>query len=602
MNGQSMPASGRASRAMPRKMFLRMLPPSMFSAVALALANTADALVVGNRVGEAGLATIGLATPVYLFYSLLGMGYASGAGITHARLTASEDRETALAHCRRISAELLLIGVAIAVLGNLFLGPLLTGLGAGPDNPQLRELCAGYVQPLVTAAPLFFLNFLLYFFVRSDDHPGLASLGYSTGGILDLALNILFVLVLGMGVQGAVYATIVAQTVSVAILSVHLFSGRKGILRLKAILSVKPERKKAAAACRESLKAGFSSSASYLFQFLFLLLGNHLLLSAGTKGALDGELAVAVFDLVLNASFVMVSVYQASSEAMQPLAATFSAEHDRQSLSALLRIMLESGLAAGAVLAGILALCAGPVAALFGLSDSGAQAIAVPAIRIFLLSTPFAGLLTMLISFDQSTDQVQTAALGTLLRSAVFLLPVTAALGVFRPDAFWWLFPATEVLSLAVLLPVRRLRLKKAAAREVPVISRTMTNDNRELGQIVEAVESFCAENQVPAGTSAQLQLAVEELCAVTMAQAFSGKPGEYIRVTLAAEPGPRYVLHIRNSAPYFNPLDMRMEKARTDMAAEVMDSIGVMMVQKKAKSLHYRNYQGYNVMTVEYE
>ena len=85
------------------------------------------------------------------------------------------------------------------------------------------------------------------------------------------------------------------------------------------------------------------------------------------------------------------------------------------------------------------------------------------------------------------------------------------------------------------------------------------------------------------------------------MAQAFSGKPGEYIRVTLAQEKGPRYVLHIRNSAPYFNPLDMRMEKARDDMTSEVMDSIGVMMVQKKAKSLSYRNYQGYNVMTVEY-
>ena len=114
-------------------------------------------------------------------------------------------------------------------------------------------------------------------------------------------------------------------------------------------------------------------------------------------------------------------------------------------------------------------------------------------------------------------------------------------------------------------------------------------------------VEKFCGENEVPAGTAMQLQLAVEELCAVTIAQAFSGKPEEYIRVTLAKERDSRYVLHIRNSAPYFNPLDMKMEKARTDMTAEVMDSIGVMMVQKKAKNLSYRNYQGYNVMTVEY-
>ena len=601
MSEHGMHSSGESFRAMPRKMFLRILPPSMISSLTLALANTADALVVGNRVGAAGLATIGLTTPVYLIYSLLGSGFASGGGITHARLTAAADRDQALCHCRRLCGLLLGIGAAIAVLGNLFLGALLTGLGAGESAPVLRELCAGYLRPLVTAAPLFFLNFLLYYFVRNDDNPGLASLGFSVGCVLDLALNILFVLVMEKGVRGAIAATIIAQAASVALLSVHLFSGRKGILRLKAVLTAKADGGKTGRLCGTSLKTGFSASVSYLFQFLFLLLGNHLLLAAGAKGSVNGELAVAVFDLVMNCSFLTVSAYQAASEAMQPLAATFSAEHDRQSLRYLLRITLPAGLISGLVLAGAFCLLAGPFSALFGLTGKEAQDMAVPAVRVFLLSTPFAGVLTILISYDQSTDQVKTAALGTLLRNAVFLLPVTLAFGIFLPSGFWWLFPVTEILSLAVLLPVRRFRRKKADSREVPVISRTMTNDNRELSRVVEDVKRFCDENRVPENTSMLLQLAVEELSAVTMTQAFSGRPGEYIRVTLAAEAGPRYVLHIRNSAPYFNPLDMRMEKARMDMTAEVMDSIGVMMVQKKAKSLSYRNYQGYNVMTVEY-
>ena len=89
MSEHGMHSSGESFRAMPRKMFLRILPPSMISSLTLALANTADALVVGNRVGAAGLATIGLTTPVYLIYSLLGSGFASGGGITHARLTAA---------------------------------------------------------------------------------------------------------------------------------------------------------------------------------------------------------------------------------------------------------------------------------------------------------------------------------------------------------------------------------------------------------------------------------------------------------------------------------------------------------------------------------
>ena len=594
--------SGGLPDTMPRKMFLRMFPPFLISALALALANTADALVVGNRIGEAGLATIGLATPVFFIYNLLGIGVASGGGITHARLTATEKRNQALCHCRRLSAGLLLAGAAIAVLGNLFTETLLTGLGAGTDTPLIRDLCRGYVQPLVTAAPLFFLNFLLYFFALSDDNPGLASLGMSVGSILDLALNILLVLVMQKGVQGAIYATVIAQAGMALIFSVHLFSGRKGILRLKAILSARTEdRQEIHKLCMGSLKTGFSASVQYLFQFLFLLIGNHLLLAANQNGTADGGLAVAVFDLVMNCSFVAVSVYQGASDAMQPLAATFAAEHDSQSLHTLLRITITAGLAAGLVLAGAAALLAGPISALFGLTGREEQDLAVRAIRIFLLSTPLAGLLKMLISFDQSIGRIRIAAFGSLLRNAVFLLPATLVLGIFLPSGFWWVFLIAEALSLAVLLPVRLFQRRRMTGRDVHVVSMTMTNDNRELETVMAAVERFCEENEVPAGMAMQLQLAVEELCAVTMAQAFSGKPGEYIRVTLAKERGPRYVLHIRNSAPYFNPLDMRMEKARTDMAAEVMDSIGVMMVQKKAKSINYRNYQGYNVMTVEY-
>ena len=601
MRGNSTAASGELFRAMPRKMFLRMLPPSIISALTLAFSNIADALVVGNRIGEAGLATIGLATPVYLVYSLLGVGFASGGGITHARLTAAEKREQALCHCRRLCAELLLIGAAIAVLGNLFPGTLLTGIGAGTDMPQLRDLCASYLQPLITAAPLFFLNFLLYFLVRSDDNPGLASLGFSAGCILDLVLNIVFVILMHQCVRGAINATIIAQAVSVLILSIHLFSGRKGILRLKSILSARADSKRIRAAHKASLKTGFSGSVSYLFQFLFLLLGNHLLLAAGSKGTINGELAVAVFDLVLNCSFVTVSFYQAASQAMQPLAATFSAEHDRESLRYLLRITILAGMTTGLAAAGMIALFAGPIAALFGLSGTEAKDMAVKAIRIFLLSTPFEGLRSMLISFDQSTGRVRNAVSGTLLRNAVFLLPVTLIIGIILPSRFWWLFPVTEVLSLAVLLPVRYFQEKTERSREAPVLSRTMTNDNRELSSVVKAVEQFCEDNGVSPALSIQLQLAVEELCAVTMEKAFSGKPGEYIRVTLAAEDSRRYVLHIRNSAPYFNPLDMRMDKAQNDATAEIMDSIGVMLVKKKAKCLSYRNYQGYNVMTVEY-
>ena len=43
----------------------------------------------------------------------------------------------------------------------------------------------------------------------------------------------------------------------------------------------------------------------------------------------------------------------------------------------------------------------------------------------------------------------------------------------------------------------------------------------------------------------------------------------------------------------------LRMGKVQKDETEDLMDSVGVMMVRQKVKSLHYRNYEGFNMMTV---
>ena len=71
-----------------RKMFLRILWPSLISSVALAIADVADALVIGNRMGESGLAAIGIVTPLYMILNLMGYGFSIGGCVTYSRLAA----------------------------------------------------------------------------------------------------------------------------------------------------------------------------------------------------------------------------------------------------------------------------------------------------------------------------------------------------------------------------------------------------------------------------------------------------------------------------------------------------------------------------------
>ena len=586
----------------PRAMLMRTLIPGSVSALALGLSNIADALTVGIRIGETALAAIGIVTPIYLIFNILALSLGSGGGITHSRLTAEGKNGLALLHFRRAALWALGVGLFFSLLGGLFPGLVLRLLSAGEDYPELWALCLDYARPLLIASPVLILNVFLYYFVKNDDQPRLAALAFTVGGVLDLSLNLLLVLILNLGVRGAILSTIIAQAASLILLATHFFS-RRGILHLRDILNAQPEDPRQVRACLAgSLRSGASSSLSIVFQFGSQLMINHLLMDAGRQGRIPGDLYVAVFDLVLNIAYVLQPIYMTVGESMQPCAATFSVEHDRESLRFIRRLGLRFGLGEGLLLAALIAAFAGPISRLFGLRLPEQMAVAVPAIRIYLLSTPFAGLLLLLVLYDQAVRHPWLAIQGTFLRDAVPQIPFALAAGLLWPESIWWAFLPAEALAAGIFLLLQRRVERQGRRQTLPVFRAALTNSSHELGDVVNQVAEFCEAQGIPPAKAVQLQLGVEELCAVTMQKAFSGQKDEYIQVTLVVEPGPRYVLHIRDSAPFFNPLDLKMEKARKDMESSIMDSIGVMMVRRQSRHMEYRNYQGFNTLTVIYE
>ena len=582
-------------RAIPRRMFYQVFFPSVISALTLSIADIADALVVGNRAGGMGLMVIGIVTPVYMLFNLIGYGFSTGGSVIFGRLSADGRTEEVRAHFRTLLVWLMALSAVIAVLGNVLIRPIFSLLGVSGSNAQLLAMCITYARPLFAATPIFMLNFLLYDFVRYDNDAALASLGYSAGSMVDLGLNIVLVLFLNMGVLGAILSTVAAQTLSVLILSRHFFTG-KGMLTFRGIVTARDTAGKASKYAVRSLSIGFSTSVRYLFQFIFLSLSNRLLLDAGARGAIDGERYVAVFDVVMNVSFVTVSLYQAAADAMQPMVTVFSEERNRFCQRYVRRLALVWGLASGTAVTLVIALLAGPVSVLFGIPE--ALEVSVPAIRIFCLSMPAAGYLLIQIGYDQSSGNSMLAGGTTMLRTAVILLPVTLVMGLFFPARFWWVFPITEYLTLLISSVGQMLYGRRRQESQVQVFTESMDNENRDLSRVMEKLTEFCDKNEMDPRLAVRLQLSVEELCLVTFEKAFTGKKEEYIQLTVVLK-DEDCIVHIRNSAPVFNPLEMRMGKVHRGMEEDLLDSMGVMMVRKKAKDLQYRHYEGCNMLTV---
>ncbi|MCR4763414.1 MAG: MATE family efflux transporter [Lachnospiraceae bacterium] len=571
-----------------RSMFYHSLIPAFISSVMLSIANIADALTVGNRIGENALAAIGIVTPIYMLYNIFGYGLATGASVLHARLVASGREDEARDLFAQIMGVSFIATVFIAAAGNLFLDQMLYLLGVRSAESELYFLCVHYARPILLCAPVFILNMLFYFYLRSDDDLYLATIGFTIGNTLDVVLNVIFVLMLGLGVTGAAWATCLAQTASVLIMLTHFIAKKKGVLGLTPLqFNLKKSM--------EVFALGASTSIRFLFQFLFLWIVNNLLLQSTE---VDGALYVAVFDIVMNISYLGYALFDAAGDAIQPLAAAFHAERDSECLRDILKQGLLWGVGAGMTVITVLFLFAQPVATLFGIRDPESNAIAVQAIRWFCASGLFAGNLMVLARYYQSVGRQRLSAVLTGLRTAIILIPVAVILGFYQPQYIWIMFFVSDLVSLLIALVLIARYGTDRELNRAPIISLTMENSNHEIGDVIEKLGSFYEENGATVRQVSTLTMAVEEICTTTIANAFTGREDEYIQLTGVADDG-RLILHIRNSAPRFNPLDMRMGKVSMDADEELLDSIGIMAVKKIANEFYFRRNDGFNMLTV---
>ena len=562
------------------RMFRRQFGPALASALGLAVSDMADALVVGRRMGAVGLAAISLALPVLMVMNVLMHGFGLGGSICYSIQQAKGERDQALAGFQGVLTSAVLTGAVLAVLGSLFLTPLLDLLGTTAEDGLLFETSRTYLQIILWGTPLLFASYGLDYFLRNDGQEKLASAAFITGNLTDFVLNFVFVLFLDLGAAGAAWATLIGQVLSFSI-------GSVGVLRKSGSLSYFPFRPDFKGVF-ECFRVGFSSSSQYLFSMLFILIANNVLLEWSGSGG------VAVFDLIQNTSFLILYLYMGAGKAAQPILSTFQGEYNQDGQHRALALALIWGTAVGGAAICAVALFPGTVCSLFGLTGEAA-ALGCYALRVYCLSAGLAGINVVLEAYCQSCGRKTGAFLLAVLRGAALLLPFTLLFAALGENAFWWLFPVTEAGTLLIFLLVRG-RLKGGEEIDpARIFRRTIQSRNEEISSLTLKIEEFCEKWDANVKQTYFVTMSVEELCAVILQKGFQGAGG-WIQVTLVAQEDGDFTLHIRDSAVYFDPFSM---KARRMDEGGDMDALGVLVIRKKAKEFFYRRYQGFNSLIV---
>lgn len=193
------------------------------------LFNASDIAIVGNFAQTdktAAVAAVGANSPIIGLILNLFIGIALGANVVIANAIGRDDRQTVQKAVHTSMVVSVIGGVLVAIIGELIAEPLLTVLNV-PDD--VLELALLYLRIYFLGMPVILLyNFEAAIF-RSIGETKMPLIALTLSGILNVLLNLFFVIVLKMSVNGVATATVIANVVSAGILYIKLVKSDKYI-------------------------------------------------------------------------------------------------------------------------------------------------------------------------------------------------------------------------------------------------------------------------------------------------------------------------------------------------------------------------------------
>lgn len=200
--------------------------PTIISMLVTSFYNMADTFFVG-KINTSATAAVGIVFPLMAMIQAFGFFCGHGSGNYISRQLGAHNFEDASKMSATGFVTAFVLGLGILVVGFLFTDPLLRIMGS---TETILPYARSYMRIILIGAPYMTASLVLNNQLRFQGSAFCSMIGITTGAVLNIVLDPLFIFVLDMGVAGAALATIISQFVSFCLLITGTFRG--GNLRL----------------------------------------------------------------------------------------------------------------------------------------------------------------------------------------------------------------------------------------------------------------------------------------------------------------------------------------------------------------------------------
>ena len=191
---------------------------STFAAlVAMSIYTTTDGFFIGNWVGEEGLEAMALIYPITMIFAALGTLFETGGSAVVSEKIGEGKKQLAEKIMRANYVYAVILGAIFAIVGNIFIEPILNMLASSPEEYRIIDLAIGFLRISLCGVPFLLTIYLTGAFMRCVEKPTHVFYFVGTTSLANVILDALFVVLFGWGMQGAAFATLLAQMLGAAI-------------------------------------------------------------------------------------------------------------------------------------------------------------------------------------------------------------------------------------------------------------------------------------------------------------------------------------------------------------------------------------------------
>lgn len=437
------------------RLLWKLSMPAIIGMMVQGLYNIVDTIFVGRFTGTLGIGGIAIAFPIQMILMGIGMTIGIGGASLISRRMGEKNRAGVDLTFGNMVLLSLVTGLACTFLGLVALNPLLRLFGA---NDVLLPYSKAYIMVILLGSPMITFSMTASSAARSEGNAKVAMNTMIIGAVLNIFLDPVFIVFLGLGVRGAAVATVISMTASSLFLLRYFLSGKSEIsfhmnyMRLKTPI------------VKEIFAVGSSDFARTAAMSMTSALFNNILRTLG------GELPIATFGIIFRVlSFVFMPMMGIAQGAQPILGYNFGAKRfDRVKKSLGLANRSASLIAMGGFL--IFIVFPAPILKIFS-NDPKLIAMGTSAVRMLVIGLPLVGYQAIGTSLFQALGRARPAVFLAFSRQVLFLIPLVIIMShIYGLRGVWLSFPAADISSFIVTWMMVRYQL-----RNLPRIDRDKT-------------------------------------------------------------------------------------------------------------------------------